>query len=272
MVVPRMPGSSESTADWWSLERVVWNGPGSPEQKEKGLLLFRHAFQWFLNSLDGKPSRDWNVLEAGQGKYGWSHLYRQYFDAVCGADLRDFSAYHPGVESIVCDLCSCIPLPDESIDLVVTHSVLEHVSDVQAVLANIDRILKPGRYVFATVSPLFYSATGAHINHPERLENWEHLDPRSSFHMSTNPLPDSQTKGHDLNRMTWSDFLGWVGKLPWSIVRTRLSFLRQDLPNWLADMPAPELDLRLKGFFLLARKELSLSQTAPLKSEPRQNI
>jgi len=267
-----MPTSPNPTADWWSPERVVWNGPGDPQQQEKRLRQFRHAFRWFLDSLDGEPSKDWKVLEAGQGKYGWSHLYRQYFDSVCGADLRDFSAYHPGVESIVCDLCDSIPLPDSSFDLVVSHSVLEHVSDVPAVLASIDRILKRGRYAFLTVSPLFFSASGAHINHPVRLENWEHLDPNSISFMCANPMPDAQTKGHSLNHMKWSDFLGWLGQLPWSIVRTKLSFLHQELPAWLTDMPAPENDLRLKGFFLLARKEISLSQTAPPNRELGKNI
>lgn len=230
------------------------------DQEERRIAIFRHHIQWLLESIPVSPQRSWSVLEAGQGKHGWSDLYRLFFDNVLGSDIEDYSAYHPGVKSLVCDFCDHIPLPDQRVNLLVSHSVLEHVFDVPAALYNFDRVLKVGGFAFITLKPLYYSAEGSHIRHPVRLSNWEHLSPRSEHYLVENPLPGATTKGHSLNRMTFSDFLGWIGALPWSIVRSRLLLDRRPIPPSVDRSRYREIDIRTEGFFLLCKKEWHLDR------------
>ena len=69
---------------------------------------------------------------------------------------------------------------------------------------EINRITRPGGYLFLSVSPLYYSGYGSHLRRDgKRLENWEHLDPNSRYYMVSNPLPDAPTEGHFLNKMTF---------------------------------------------------------------------
>lgn len=239
----------------WDLERVVWNGLGSEYVQSRGLANFKAHFRWLLDSLQVPPSPGWIVMEAGDGTFGWSHLYRQYFDKVYGADIKDCTEFHPGVERIICDFSEAIPLPDQSLDLVVTHSVLEHVLDVPAALGNFYRVLKRGGHLLVTIHPLYYSAAGSHIAEPKRLTNWEHLDPASEHFMIKDPRPGAVNAGHDLNQMKWSDFLGYLGAFPWSIIRSELSILDQPIPEWVDRNKFAEMDLRMKGFRLLLQKQ-----------------
>lgn len=224
-------------------------------REQRRIELFEHAYGWFVDNLPEKPAKKWTVLEAGQGKYGWSDLYRQSFSQVYGVDIEDYSQFHPNVESLQHDLTKPLPLPDKSVDLVVSHSVLEHIIEVPDVLANLNKVLRVGGYVFITISPLYYSGAGSHVNTPVKLQSWEHLDPASECYMISNPLANSSTAGHCLNCMRFSDFMGWVGQLPWSIVKTKLAFDSRDIPDFVERDKWSETDLRLKGFFLLARKE-----------------
>ena len=171
-----------------------------------------------------KVSPTWRVAEFGIGKWGFGRFYLEMFDSVVGIDIRDYSSCHPGVEFVLSDGAT-IPLKKNSVDMVASHSVLEHVKDVDQSLTEINRILKPGGFVFLTVTPLYFSGYGAHLNEAGRhLENWEHLDPSSPHYLITNPIPGTKTVGHSLNRLTSSKFLAAVGKQPWSIVAYDVTF------------------------------------------------
>lgn len=236
--------------------------------------LFDESFQWLSKTVPRPISRKWVVLEAGQGRYGWSDLYHDHFDRVYGADIEDYSAYHPGVTSIKTDFCDHIPLPEQSIDLIVSHSVLEHVGDVAAALRNFDRVLKTGGFVFITISPLYYSAEGSHIRRPVKYENWEHLDPTNPAYLCNDPCPDAVTDGHGLNKMTLSDFLAAIGRQPWSIMQLKVKIDPRPLPDHLTQLRWRENDLRTKGFFLLAHKEwhcqdfCELNSTSQMENNP----
>ena len=238
-----------------SLEGLKSLAPIPEEAKAYKLHLFKHTFHWLSKALPDGPRQDWTVLEAGHGRYGWAELYAQLFNKVYGADIEDYSEFHPGVTSIQADFCKGIPLPEKSVHLIVSHSVLEHVLDVPTALASLDRILVPGGFIFITISPLYYSAEGSHVNHPAQLCNWEHLDPGSRYYLLDNPLPDATTLGHVLNKMTFSDFIGWVGRFPWSILSSYLMIDPRPIPPYVDRSKWSEMDLRTKGFFLLAKKE-----------------
>jgi SAM-dependent methyltransferase len=54
-------------------------------------------------------------------------------------------------------------LPDDSVDLVVTWSVFEHVADAPGLLAEIKRVLVPDGLLFLQIWPLYFSEHGSHL-------------------------------------------------------------------------------------------------------------
>jgi SAM-dependent methyltransferase len=159
------------------------------------------------------------------------------------------------VVSLVGDLTKFIPLPSSSIDLVVSHSVLEHVSNVEATLRNLDRVLKLGGYAFITVYGLYPSPEGAHVRSPDlHYKNWEHLDPSSPYYLlDSSPNSSSPMAGH-LNRYRFADFMAAFGQVPWDIVKITRSYDDRPIPAYVDMKRFDELDLRTRGFKLLARK------------------
>jgi len=62
---------------------------------------------------------------------------------------------------------SNLGLQSSSFDLAYAWSVFEHLPDPSVVLAEIQRILKPGGLLYIQIAPLYYSAFGHHC--------WEHV-------------------------------------------------------------------------------------------------
>lgn len=58
---------------------------------------------------------------------------------------------------------SGLPLPEDSVDVVITWSVFEHVSDVPKLLSEIRRVLVKDGLLFIQIWPLFYSEHGSHL-------------------------------------------------------------------------------------------------------------
>jgi ubiquinone/menaquinone biosynthesis C-methylase UbiE len=56
----------------------------------------------------------------------------------------------------------CLPIKDSCVDLAVSESLMEHVSDPGAAFREIYRALKPGGLAVAIFGPLYYSYGGAH--------------------------------------------------------------------------------------------------------------
>jgi SAM-dependent methyltransferase len=80
-----------------------------------------------------------------------------------------------------------LPLPDASIDLVVSHEVFEHISDVPAVLAELARVLRPDGQIYIYIHNFTSLSGGHHIawKHPDTRPSkivapWDHL--RSRVH------------------------------------------------------------------------------------------
>ena len=248
----------------WLLDGLATQFSSSDPKLTRQIELFSDSFAWFLDSFPilnetGHlifPSDQWTVLEAGQGKFGWSSFYGTYFRKIYGADITDTSRFHPGTETLVCDFCERIPLDDRSVNMIVSHSVLEHVLNVPSALSEFNRILRPGGLLFLTVSPLYFSSSGAHVNLPTKLANWEHLDPQSKYYLLDDPFYhlDAVVDGSLLNKMLFSDMLYWAGQQPWTFERSKLSWDMKDIPNYVDRSVHSEVDLRMKGFRLLMRK------------------
>jgi SAM-dependent methyltransferase len=90
---------------------------------------------------------------------------------LIGVDAVAFLPGLEGLELVQGDLAST-GLPDASVDLVYSRSVLEHVADPARVYAEMRRILKPGgRFVFLTANFWDYASIIATIV-PNRFHPW----------------------------------------------------------------------------------------------------
>ena len=200
-----------------------------------------------------------SVLDFGSGPRGYVLDWKGMFKQAFATDIRDFSAAYDGTGvTFVQSDGETVALPDQSIDVIVSHSVLEHVHDLDLILTDMNRMLNTGGLAYLTVAPLYYSATGLHRK--SVLKNWEHLDPAHPSYLADTPFYDRRVKGETdmtgspLNKMIVSDFLFAVGKQPWEIVSFKRQFVKQDLPGWIDRVEHDDLDLRTKGFTFVGRK------------------
>lgn len=91
------------------------------------------------------------VLDAGAGSQIYASIFaRQSYES---ADFEQVDKYYKP-STYVCDL-SKIPVEDNRFDAVVFTQVLEHLPEPQVVLAELNRVLKPGGRMFLS-APLFY--------------------------------------------------------------------------------------------------------------------
>jgi SAM-dependent methyltransferase len=92
------------------------------------------------------------ILDAGCGHTAPNlQELRDSGATLIGVDLVHLEP-QPGMELIEADL-GRIPLPDASVDLIYSRSVMEHVVDPDAVYGEAARLLKPGgRWIFLTAN------------------------------------------------------------------------------------------------------------------------
>lgn len=124
--------------------------------------------RWFRRPFD---VRDKRVLEIGCGHGGMQlALTRAGAKEAVGIDvdaaaigfaeqrLRD----EPQVKVSVGDAQE-IPAEDSSFDVVVSSAAFEHVHDVEAMLREIERVLRPGGFLYAQFSPTWWHYNGPHL-------------------------------------------------------------------------------------------------------------
>jgi ubiquinone/menaquinone biosynthesis C-methylase UbiE len=112
------------------------------------------------------------VLETGVGHGGMQvELLRREAAKTIALDIdpwfleetRKRVAGDSRVEFVHAPIEEC-PLPDESVDVVVSDSVFEHLSDVPASLNQLHRVLRPGGLVYIT-----FGCTWLHFNGPHLI-------------------------------------------------------------------------------------------------------
>lgn len=131
-----------------------------------------HPYELFERDVAAALRPGDTLLDAGCGRTAPVLVkFRGKAARLVGVDLVDFTAEIGGVELIKGDL-SNVPLPAASVDLIMSRSVMEHVTDPPAVYAELGRLLRPGgRLIFLTANLWDYAALIAKAI-PNRLHPW----------------------------------------------------------------------------------------------------
>lgn len=112
-----------------------------------------HPYRIFERCVMAQLSPDRVLLDAGCGRtMPVLRQYRGHARRLIGVELVDFTEQIEGIESIKSDLAN-IPLPDASVDIIMSRSVFEHLVDPESVYRELNRILRPGgQLIFLTAS------------------------------------------------------------------------------------------------------------------------
>lgn len=109
------------------------------------------VFERHVESLIGPGTQA--LLDAGCGRT--VPVLRKYLGRVprlIGVELVPFTDVPPGIEVHNADLAT-LPLADASVDLIMSRSVFEHLTDPDSVYREMARVLRPGgRIVFLTAN------------------------------------------------------------------------------------------------------------------------
>ena len=113
-----------------------------------------HPYRIFERRVDAMVHPGKTVLlDAGCGRT--VPVLRKYLGKAArliGVELEPFTDVPPGIETFNSNL-DALPLPDASVDLVISRSVFEHLTDPAAVYKEMARILRPGgRVLFLTAN------------------------------------------------------------------------------------------------------------------------
>jgi SAM-dependent methyltransferase len=152
--------------------------------------IFINLYEWVSAHLLLQP--DWTMLEIGVGPNGFTPFYASRVNQYIGLDVDDYTRSYTHIQNAQIHLYDGItfPLQDKSVDLVVSHSVFEHVSDVGRMISESNRVLRAGGYFYLTINPMYYSSWGSHgtlADNVTKLPPWEHLNPDSRIYITDCP-------------------------------------------------------------------------------------
>lgn len=140
--------------------------------------IFEHFFNVVADFISQKPNQI--IADIGGGKRcQYSKLLNSKLGStVIAVDIspEELLLNHDADLKVVADVTKEIPLPEESVDIITTKLLLEHLENIEPFFANSQRILKTGGYLISLLPGKF--ALFAMINQliPNRLAkmllNW----------------------------------------------------------------------------------------------------
>jgi SAM-dependent methyltransferase len=184
------------------------------------------------------------LLDLGSGVAGYSQTL-----AASGAEVISVDLVQPriaptnGLVQVEASALA-LPLASESTEVVFCASLIEHVSDPQRVLAEAERVLKPGGTAYFSFPP-YYSPLGGHeyapfhylgqklalrlVKHRSALPDWV-----SQMHQA-NAAPSSFAdlyRGWGLYRMTVRRFLRLVSHTRFRLINLSTRYLPVSFIRW----------------------------------------
>jgi FkbM family methyltransferase len=140
----------------------------------EGQIEFEHYHRYCL-ARDLCVGRD--VLDVASGEGYGSALLAGVAASVTGVEIDDAAVSHaaanyakPNLRFLQGNACA-LPMPDESVDVVVSFETLEHVADQAQFLEEVRRVLRlGGLFVVSTPDRAVYSAPGSDPNPHHVLE------------------------------------------------------------------------------------------------------
>ncbi len=166
--------------------------------REYGAIRFRSDYHYslfeyyrsakILSQLEGAGIRTSGaVLDAGCGGGGVAVSFAEESKFAVGLDLVDrFSdaGVRLAKEHGVANVCfvqgdgTALPFEDGYFDVVLSHSVIEHVESPESYLSECFRVLRPGGILFLSTPP-YYSSSGSHLARLKVPIPYQLLLPRS---------------------------------------------------------------------------------------------
>jgi SAM-dependent methyltransferase len=131
-----------------------------------------HPYRTFENAVRALVQPEHTLLDAGCGRTApILSRFRGKARRLIGVDLVDFTTAADDLELHACDLAK-MPVADASVDVMMARSVMEHVTDPEAVYREAYRVLKPGgHFVFLTANLWDYASIIAKVI-PNRFHPW----------------------------------------------------------------------------------------------------
>ena len=177
-----------------------------------GEMIYEHWHRYLIvrNYVAGK-----RVLDVASGEGYGSHLLSKLAASVVGADISSDAVAHASkqyankyLRYVVAD-CTHIPEPDASFDLIVSFETIEHMTEHEAFMCEVDRLLAPGgMFIISSPNrPAYSEKTGYknefHVKELDHAELKALLDPhfpaqawfaqRAAFHSIVWPLEATAT-------------------------------------------------------------------------------
>jgi ubiquinone/menaquinone biosynthesis C-methylase UbiE len=123
----------------------------------QGYLLLKYL------ASEGISTHDFRILDMANGFGGQTNELSRESRYVVGLDLN-YPPIKPSTDQILADALHS-PFGANSFDLILSASLIEHISKPMLLLEELYRILKPDGYIYLSFPP-FYSITGGHSYAP----------------------------------------------------------------------------------------------------------
>lgn len=120
-------------------------------------------FDELAKLVDLNRVRDVAEVGAGDGRLALRMLDRGFRPQILdAADWRDEDVKAAKIPFHALSGSGDYPLPDESVDLVVSYNAMEHIPDPAAALREMIRIVRPGGRIHLSFCPIYNSPFGLH--------------------------------------------------------------------------------------------------------------
>lgn len=163
-------------ADFWDAHNKTTKHYGTQSADKHP---FSNELNNFLNTYDLHEKK---CLEIGSGGGSFQNIVNDYIGTDVSPALSSY--YH---KPFLVSQGAHIPLDNESVDVIWTINVHEHIQDIQTALLEIRRILRQGGYLF--FAPAWHTRPWFAGNY--RLKSFKELTPRGKLIKASIPIRNS---------------------------------------------------------------------------------